>query len=58
MGGYAGFVWPALTLTASVLVGLLWASLRQLNAAEAELAKLEALRPRRGGRMNEDGHEA
>ena len=59
MGGYAAFVWPALALTAAVLVGLLWASLRQVNAAEAELAKLEAMRPRRGDRrMNEDGHEA
>lgn len=59
MGGYAGFVWPSLILSAAVLVGLLWVSLRQVNAAEAELAKLEAMRPRRGdrGRKN-DGNEA
>ncbi len=47
MGGYAAFVWPALGLTAIVLVALVWISLRQVNAAEAELAKLDALRPRR-----------
>ncbi len=38
MGGYAAFVWPALGLTAIVLVALVWISLRQVNAAEAELA--------------------
>ncbi len=59
MGGYAGFVWPSLVLSAGVLIGLLWVSLRQVNAAEAELAKLEAMRPRRGGRgKNIDGDEA
>ena len=59
MGGYAGFVWPALALTAAVLIGLLWVSLRQVNAAEADLAKMEAMRPRRGDRgMTGDGHEA
>ncbi len=47
MGGYAAFVWPALGLTAIVLVALVWISVRQVNAAEAELAKLDALRPRR-----------
>ncbi len=59
MGGYAGFGWPALVLTAAVLIGLLWVSLRQVNAAEADLAKMEAMRPRRGDRgMNDDGDEA
>ncbi len=48
MGGYAAFVWPALGLTAIVLVALVWISLRQVNAAEAELAKLDALRRARG----------
>ncbi len=58
MGGYAGFVWPALVLTAAVLIGLLWVSLRQVNAAEADLAKMEAMRPRRGDRgMSDDGDE-
>ncbi len=47
MGGYAAFVWPALGLTAIVLAALVWISLRQVNAAEAELAKLDGLRPRR-----------
>jgi len=28
MGGYARFVWPAYAVTAIVLIGLLWASLR------------------------------
>ena len=59
MGGYAGFVWPSLILSAAVLAGLLWVSLRQVNAAEAELAKMEAMRPRRRGRgIKNDGHEA
>ena len=54
MGGYAAFVWPALGLTAIVLVALVWISLREVNAAEAELAKLDALRPRRArGASNE-----
>ncbi len=48
MGGYAAFVWPALGLTAIVLVALVWISLRQVNAAEAELAKLDSPRRARG----------
>ncbi len=48
MGGYAAFVWPALGLTAIVLLALVWISLRQVNAAEAELAKLDGLRRARG----------
>jgi len=28
MGGYGLFVWPAYAITAVVLVGILWASLR------------------------------
>ncbi len=48
MGGYAAFVWPALGLTAIVLVALVWISLRQVNAAEAELAKLDGPRRARG----------
>ena len=40
MGGYAQFVWPAYTLAAVVLFGLLAFSLRALRKAEAELAAL------------------
>ena len=28
MGGYGAFIWPAYGITAVVLVGILWASLR------------------------------
>ncbi len=38
----------ALGLTAIVLVALVWISLRQANAAEAELAKLDGPRRARG----------
>jgi heme exporter protein D len=41
MGGYAAYVWPALALTAVVLIGLLVASLRTLRARERQLALLE-----------------
>ena len=50
MGGYAGFVWPAWGLAVLVIGGLVWASLRDLRAREAEIAVLEAAAPhRRGG---------
>lgn len=42
MGGYAAYVWPALGLTALVLVGLLVASVRSARRREAELTQLEA----------------
>jgi heme exporter protein D len=42
MGGYAAYVWPALGLTAVVLVALLVASARGARRREAELAALEA----------------
>jgi heme exporter protein D len=45
MGGYAAYVWPALGLTAALLIGLLVVSVRQLRAAEAELAALGERRP-------------
>lgn len=48
MGGYAAFVWPAYALAATVLIGLLVVSLRQLRKAEAELAALGVSRPREG----------
>ena len=42
MGGYAAYVWPALGLTAAVLVALLVVSVRGARRREAELASLEA----------------
>jgi heme exporter protein D len=41
MGGYAAYVWPALALTALVLAGVLFASLRAMRRNEAEVARLE-----------------
>jgi heme exporter protein D len=51
MGGYASFVWPALGLTAVILVGMLIGSLLSLRTGEAALRELErtgrSARPRR-----------
>ncbi|MFQ5971003.1 MAG: heme exporter protein CcmD [Alphaproteobacteria bacterium] len=51
MGGYAPFVWPALGLTAVVLVGMLVGSIHSLRTGEAALMELEraggSARPRR-----------
>ncbi len=48
MGGYAAFVWPALILTAVVLVSMLVLSLQDLRRAERTLQGMEpADRPRR-----------
>ena len=58
MGGYASFVWPALAVTAAILIGLLWVSLRQTSMAETHLAEMEAMHPRRGDQISSDGHEA
>jgi heme exporter protein D len=41
MGGHAGFVWPSFGITVLVLVVLLVASLRSLNARESTLAELQ-----------------
>lgn len=41
MGGYAAFVWPALGLTAFVLIAMAVASVRQLRANEATLRSAE-----------------
>ncbi len=41
MGGYAAYVWPALLLTAAVMIVLLVASLRAARRGEAELKRLE-----------------
>ena len=51
MGGYAAFVWPALSLTAVVLIGMLVVSLQMLRRGERELRQLEGrrgVRRRRG----------
>ncbi len=41
MGGYAAYVWPALLLTALVMIALLVASWRAARRGEAELKRLE-----------------
>ncbi len=47
MGGYAGFVWTAWGLAALMIGLLVWTSLRDLRAREAEIAALEASAPHR-----------
>jgi len=47
MGGYAAFVWPALGLTAAVLITMAVASLLRLRASEAALGRAEASGGRR-----------
>ena len=47
MGGYAHFVWPAYGMALAVLGGLVVAAVRRLRRSEADLARLEAERPRR-----------
>jgi len=41
MGGYAAYVWPAFSITAVVLVGLLVLSLRGVRVREARLDALK-----------------
>lgn len=41
MGGYAAYVWPALFLTAAVMVGMAWHASRSLRREEAAVAALE-----------------
>jgi len=48
MGGYAGYVWPAMAVTAVVMAVLWVASLRSLRAREAALRKLESARAKGG----------
>ena len=51
MGGYAAFVWPAITLTLAVLIWLAWISVRKLRDTQKRLEALEDLvRQRRRGR--------
>jgi heme exporter protein D len=49
MGGYASFVWPAYAIAAIVLAGLSLHSLAAYRRRQRELARLQAVRPRRGG---------
>jgi heme exporter protein D len=55
MGGYAGFIWPAYGFAAVVLAGLIWVSIREVRRLEAEVAALDALRPRRARRGEAQG---
>lgn len=41
MGGYAVYVWPAIGLTAIVMVGLAWQSRRGLKREEQAVSELE-----------------
>ena len=41
MGGYAVYVWPAVGLTAIVMIGLAWQSWRGLRQEETAVAALE-----------------
>lgn len=47
MGGYAAFVWPALGLTAAILIAMAVTSTRQLWASEAALRTAETTSGRR-----------
>jgi len=47
MGGHAAFIWPALGLTAAVLILMLLITLHGLRRGEATLRRLEAARPPR-----------
>ena len=47
MGGYAPYVWSSYGLGVLFLVGMLLTSLRRLRTRQADLARLEAARPRR-----------
>ena len=47
MGGYAVFIWPAFGVTALIMVGLLFGSVRSLRRERQTLELMEAARPRR-----------
>ncbi len=42
MGGYAGFIWPAYAITASVLIGVLLVSVHQLRQAREMLRRYDS----------------
>jgi heme exporter protein D len=54
MGGYSAYIWSAYGIAALVLTVMLVASLRQLRAAEKQIAMLEAASPRRQAASTED----
>lgn len=47
MGGYGGYVWPAYALAVVVMAALVVASLRSVRTSEAELERLQQMRPAR-----------
>jgi heme exporter protein D len=55
MGGYAAYVWPALIVSAVVLLGLLLVSLRQQRAEETILRQLEERLPKRQRNSGDGG---
>ena len=57
MGGYAEFVWPSYAVTALVMGGILYLTLRRLRARERELQSMEGKHPgrRARARRNEAG---
>ena len=54
MGGYAAFVWPAYGVTAVILVGLLWLSLRD---GRRQRALMDLLSGERRSRRRAPGRE-
>lgn len=57
MGSYAAFVWPAWGVTFAVVFGVLYFSLRDLRARQAELKSLEGALPDRAARRAaREGH--
>ena len=55
MGGYGAFVWPAFGVTALVMIGLWWDSVRTLRRNERALAAVQDASRRR---RREDAGEA
>ncbi len=49
MGGYAMYVWPSFAITALVMLGMIFASMRSLKRAHKTLAELQATMPRPTG---------
>ena len=58
MGGYAAYVWPALILTAAVMVGLAWHASRSLRREEAAAVALEQRSATLEGAAEDDEPEA
>ena len=58
MGGYAAYVWPALGLTAAVMIGLAWQSWRRLRQEERAAAEIERSRNRESKSAGKADREA